>query len=87
MLIANLIMIMQMDVTLHVFEICDGASLSSCVHNINSVEELKVSIKRTGENISIKADIENKPWSILFRDIFKVEEVKNATYIVEDIRN
>lgn len=70
-------------VTLQVFEICDGASLSSIVHNMNSEVELKVTVKRTGEDISIKAEIENKPWSILLRGIFKVEEVKNATYIVE----
>lgn len=71
------------EVTLQVFEISDEASLCCIVHNINSEEELKVSVKRKGKHIIIKADIENKPWSILFRGIFVVEEVMNATCSVE----
>lgn len=70
-------------VTLQVFEIEDGATLSSIVCNTNSIEELKVSVERMGDYISIKTQIENKPWSILLRGIFKVEEVKNATSSVE----
>ena len=72
-------------VTLHVFEIQEGASLNSIVHNTNSDEELKVRVKRTGKCIIINADVVNKPWSILFRGVFEAQEVKNATCIVEDL--
>lgn len=71
-------------VTLHVFEIQDGAYLSSIVHNIDSNEELKVNVKRNGHDIIINVDVVNKPWSILFRGVFEAQEVKNATCILED---
>jgi len=72
-------------VTLQVFEIEDGSTLSSIVHDTNSLEQLKVSVERKGQDINIKTDISNKPWSLLLRGIFKVEEVKNATYIEESL--
>lgn len=72
-------------VTLQVFEIEDGASLSSIVSNTKGFEELKVSIKRNGQDINIKADNLNKPWSILLRGLSEFEEVKNATCIVESL--
>jgi alpha-D-xyloside xylohydrolase len=71
-------------VILHVFEIQDGANLSSIVYNIDSNEELKVNVKRNGHDIIINVDVVNKPWSILFRGVFEAQEVKNATCILED---
>jgi len=58
------------EVTLHVFEIQDGASLNSIVHNTNSEEKLKINVKRNGRDISIKADIASSPWNILFNRRF-----------------
>jgi alpha-D-xyloside xylohydrolase len=67
------------NVTLHLFNLEEGKEAVSIVSNIEAKEELVVKMKRQGDIIFVEAENASKPWSVILRNINKVEAVTNAT--------
>ena len=67
------------DVTLQVFGLEDGQSVSALVCNINGTPGLEVKLNRNGKKINIEAQRAEKPWNVLFRGIQVFERVQGGS--------
>lgn len=72
-------------VTFHAFQIEDGKTVSTKVFNTAGKAEMEVSIRRMGNKLTIEANGNEKPWSILLRNIFDVKAVKEGAFLVESL--
>jgi alpha-D-xyloside xylohydrolase len=68
------------NVTLHVFELQDGASTGTFVYSTEGDVEFAARFTRTGNLIDVNRDGVEKPWSILLRGMKEIESVDNGTW-------
>lgn len=67
------------DVTLQVFGLEDGRTVSALVCNMNGTPGLEVKINRNGKKIKIEAQRAEKPWKVLFRGMQVFERVQGGS--------
>ncbi|CAM4377276.1 alpha-xylosidase [Paenibacillus tarimensis] len=67
------------DVTLHLFELEDGAEAKTVVCAMDGREELTVRAVRTGSTIEVTAEGASKPWHLVLRGISSITSVEGAT--------
>lgn len=67
------------DVTLQVFGLEDGKSVSVLVCHTNGTPGLEVKLQRDGKRIKIEAQRAEKPWNVLFRGMQVFERVQGGS--------
>ena len=65
-------------VSFHVFQLQDGATLSSRVPTMNSDVAMTVEVSRVGQQVRVCAEGASKPWSVLLRGIGSVQSVEGG---------
>lgn len=65
-------------VSLHLFELEDGAEACAVVYSLNGSEELAVEATRCGDMITVAATGAGKPWSLVLRGVGKVSGADGA---------
>jgi alpha-D-xyloside xylohydrolase len=71
-------------VTLGVYELGEGKSASTEVVNMQGAVELKVTVKRENNELTVVTDGSVKPWSLLLNGIFEVDSVEGASVSLEE---
>jgi alpha-D-xyloside xylohydrolase len=71
-------------VTLHLFELEDGASAETAVYATNAKLELSVRASRTGGTIEISTEGSGKPYTIVLRGITRIASVSGASWDVSE---
>ena len=66
-------------VSLHLFELGDGASAQADIVNTLAEQELSVTASRSGNVIEVKASGAGKPWTLVLRGIGEVASVDQGT--------
>ncbi|MGN7165730.1 alpha-xylosidase [Paenibacillus cellulositrophicus] len=66
-------------VSLHLFELGDGASAQADIVNTLAEQELSVTASRSGNVIEVKASGAGKPWTLVLRGIGEVVSVDQGT--------
>lgn len=66
-------------VSLHLFELGDGASAQADIVNTLAEQELSVTASRSGNVIEVKASGAGKPWTLVLRGISEVASVDQGT--------
>lgn len=66
-------------VSLHLFELGDGASAQADIVNTLAEQELSVTASRSGNVIEVKASGADKPWTLVLRGIAEVASVDQGT--------
>ncbi|MGG4044040.1 alpha-xylosidase [Paenibacillus favisporus] len=66
-------------VSLHLFELGDGASAQADIVNTLAEQELSVTASRSGNVIEVKASEAGKPWTLVLRGIGEVASVDQGT--------
>ncbi|MET3847717.1 MULTISPECIES: alpha-xylosidase [unclassified Paenibacillus] len=66
-------------VSLHLFELGDGASAQADIVNTLAEQELSVTASRSGNVIEVKASGTGKPWTLVLRGIGEVASVDQGT--------
>lgn len=61
------------NVTFHLFELQDGHSTQSVVYSQQGTVDVCITVKRDGSKIFITATGNNKPWRLLLRNIYEVQ--------------
>ena len=65
-------------VTLHLFELEDGAEAKATIHDLNGNPIAHASAVRSGNAIEIKLEGSNKPWQAVLRGIDGVASAEGA---------
>ena len=73
-------------VTFHIFELQDGAVLTSRVPAMNGETGLTLEASRRGQEIHIKAAGGAKSWQVLLRGISQVQAIQGCTIVDEENR-
>lgn len=71
-------------VTLHLFELADGQTAVSRVHNVQGELELQVTAVRNSNRIELSAEGIDKPWQLVLRGIEQVAAVEGAQAAASD---
>jgi alpha-D-xyloside xylohydrolase len=71
-------------VTFHVFELADGARLTSCVPALDGSTAMTLTIQRTRQEISIETDQSPDGWSVLLHGVGELSSAQGCTYINEE---
>nr|WP_145156691.1 alpha-xylosidase [Paenibacillus terrae] len=66
-------------VSLHLFELGDGASAKADIVNTLAEQELSATASRSGNVIEVKASGADKPWTLVLRGIAEVASVDQGT--------
>ncbi len=66
------------NVTLHLFELEDGATATATIHDLNGKAVAHGNAARSGNTIEIKVEGEGKPWLAVLRGIESVASVEGA---------
>jgi len=69
------------NVTLHLYELEDGASASAVVHDMKGAAELRVAASRNGNVIELTAEGAGKPWTIVLRGIESAASVDGGSAV------
>ncbi len=67
------------EVTFHVFELQDGATLSTRVRATNGDVAMTVKVSRVGQQVCIDSEGSSKSWSVLLRGVGSVQSVEGGT--------
>lgn len=67
------------NVTFHLFELEDGATAESVVHDLKGNVELTVKATRSGDTIEVSAAGAAKPWHLVLRGIASAASVEGAS--------
>jgi alpha-D-xyloside xylohydrolase len=70
-------------VTLHLFELAEGAQASASIPSLDGATALTVTARRTGANIHVTAQGEGD-WSLLLRGIPAVGAVEGGTALTDE---
>lgn len=68
------------NVTLHVFELEDGASTGTTVYNTEGERDFTVSLSRNGSDVKVSKNGSSKPWSLLMRGVENLGDVDNGSW-------
>ncbi|TCL61921.1 alpha-D-xyloside xylohydrolase [Hydrogenispora ethanolica] len=66
-------------VTLHLFELADGASAATIVYNTDGAAELTVTAERRDGKVTVVVEGSGKPWSLLLRGVNAVHSVSGGS--------
>jgi alpha-D-xyloside xylohydrolase len=66
-------------VTLHLFELADGASALTTVYNTDGAPELTVTAERRDGKVTVVVEGSGKPWSLLLRGVNAVHSVSGGS--------
>jgi alpha-D-xyloside xylohydrolase len=66
-------------VTFHVFQLDDGAAVTTSVPKVNGDVAMRISVHHEGQQISIVTKGKSRTWSILLRGIKAVQRVNDGT--------
>ncbi|HYH03342.1 MAG TPA: alpha-xylosidase, partial [Bacillota bacterium] len=72
-------------VTLHLFELEEGHSVSQTIFNLQGLAELEVTVQCNVNSLSVTAQGVGKPWSLLWHGKHQVQTIQGGT-AVEDPR-
>ncbi|AFK86288.1 MULTISPECIES: alpha-xylosidase [Thermoanaerobacterium] len=68
------------NVTFEIFQLEDGLETSTIVYGINGEDKVTVIAKKERNSIEVNVNGTQKPWTILLRGIYNVNEVAGASY-------
>jgi len=66
------------NVTLHLFELEDGATATAVIHDLNGQPQATATAVRTGSTIEISYEGAGKPWQVVLRGIEQAAAVEGA---------
>ncbi|WP_336771320.1 alpha-xylosidase [Paenibacillus sp. MMO-58] len=66
------------NVTLHLFELEDGATAKAVIHDLNGQPQATATAVRTGSTIEISYEGTGKPWQVVLRGIAQAAAVEGA---------
>jgi alpha-D-xyloside xylohydrolase len=65
-------------VTLHVFELADGATATTSIPAMQGNENMSVTVRRAGKRINVQTKGALKPWSVMLRNVSSVHSVSSG---------
>ncbi|MCM3626997.1 alpha-xylosidase [Paenibacillus glycanilyticus] len=66
------------NVTLHLFELEDGATATAVIHDLNGIAQATATAVRTGSSIEISYEGNGKPWQVVLRGIEQAAALEGA---------